>query len=70
MNAVAGMEARYMGQRVKVLAVRFVGNFHRAEVIYLTGSFAGSEVTVDETELEPLGATARPSFQAPHQVAL
>lgn len=65
MKAELGMEARYMGQRVKVLDVRPVAGGHAVDVIYMTGSYAGSEVTVNEDNLEALDAYARPTFAQP-----
>lgn len=65
MNAELGAEARYMGQRVKILDVRRVAGGHVADILYMTGSYAGMQVTVNEDNLEPLGATARPTFARP-----
>lgn len=62
MKAELGMEARYMGQRVKVLDVRHVAGGHAVDLIYMTGSYAGMEVTVNEDNLEALDAYARPTF--------
>ena len=70
MKAELGAEVRYMGQRVKVLAVRRVAGGHAADVIYMTGSYAGMEATVNEDNLEPLTTEARPSFRTAEQVAL
>lgn len=63
MKAELGMEARYMGQRVKVLDVRHVAGGHAVDILYMTGSFAGMQVTVSEDNLEALDAYARPTFE-------
>lgn len=76
MIVTPGMEARYLGQRVKVLAVRDLPRVCQhfraarcADVIYMSGLNVGSEIAVDEMDLEPLGATARPSFLLSKAVA-
>lgn len=68
MIAWAGLEARYLGQRVQVLSVRGAGRGHLVEIVYLSGSSIGATDNVSEDELEPLGATARPTFGVSQQV--
>lgn len=62
MSVSAGMEMRYLGARVKVMRVRGDGNRHVADVLYMSGSCAGLDATVNEDDLEELTAYARPEL--------
>lgn len=69
MRVALGDEVRYMGQRVKVVEIVGVKSPRAIGIIYMTGSFAGREAAVSEERLEPLDATARPTFRSIAQVA-